>query len=198
MICGALPGIAKVIVSGPGLRLASSIAARSEQVPAAVAQILLPGVASTASAVVLTTNVIAAAGLMTNFGSGLTRASTVWRSETSTRPSPLTSPEPSPAAHPYVAWNRSWRVTIPLRSMSARTLPRAMRPGSAAVTAFERKTFEPPLIRTENVLRASLMGTRRPDSVTASTRPMWIISRPGLRGKTTTRRNVPAVAPSAP
>src|SRR5712692_3087647 len=51
----------RMIVSGPGRALLSWTAARSEQVPAAVAQAPSPGLASTASSVVSTVNVAARA-----------------------------------------------------------------------------------------------------------------------------------------
>src|SRR5689334_10736136 len=60
IVCGAPPGMLKLMTSSPLRRLASSTAARSEQVPAEVAQIRSPGVASGRSSVVLTVQTVAA------------------------------------------------------------------------------------------------------------------------------------------
>ena len=76
--------------------------------------------------------------------------------------------------------------------------PRAMRPGSAAVTLAARKTRLLWPICTENPLCTRRIWTRLPDSVTAAMRPRWIVSRPDLRGKTAMRRNVPALNALAP
>ena len=55
-----------------------------------------------------------AAAVRSGLGSGFARASTVCRSETSTRPLSSTSPAVLPALQPYCVLKRSWRVTIPL------------------------------------------------------------------------------------
>src|SRR4051794_1487147 len=88
------PGMLKLIWSSPLRRLASSIAARSEHVPADVAQAPLPGLASGRSPVVSTTKVMPAVpkdGATAGFTAAGATAATDWTSATVVQASPVTS-----------------------------------------------------------------------------------------------------------
>src|SRR5450631_995843 len=125
------PEILKLMLSGPACRLASVIAARSEQTLADVAQIPSPGALSPTSDVELTVNVRATAGLSpaAAAGRGATRAAMSWTSWTSRQPSwlrsagSLTRPQllPDSRARPQAiaAVSRSAGPTKPSPLMSA-------------------------------------------------------------------------------